>query len=105
MLDQPLAFTADVFAQEQDDLLDLLREMADGFKFLRLDATDEGDALGVFEEVKPFVTETTAHFVGGFQWKLAFLLPGEPNSFEERGILELAAGRATDPHFRRGSDE
>src|SRR5712672_66651 len=79
--------------------------MADGFKFLRLDATDERDALRILEEVEPFVTEAAAHFVGGLQRKLAFLLPCEPNGFEKRGILELAAGGAADPHLRRGGDE
>src|SRR5205085_930251 len=82
MLDQPLAFTADMLAQEHDNLLDLFREMPDGFEPLRFDAADERDALGVFEEVEPFVTEATPHFVGGLQCELAFLLPREPNGFE-----------------------
>ena len=85
--------------------MDLLGEMRDGFEFLRLDAADEGDALRVLEEVEPFVTETTAHFVGSLQRKLALLFPREPEGLEERRILQLAAGNAADPHFGRGRDE
>ena len=53
MFDEPLAFATDVFAQEQDDFLNLFREMPDGLEPLGLDATDEGDALGVLKKWKP----------------------------------------------------
>jgi len=59
---------------------------AHGFEPLWLDAADERDALGVFEEVEPFVTEATPHFRWRLQWELAFLLPRDPNGLEERGF-------------------
>ena len=74
-------------------LLDLVGEMRDGLKSLRLDAADVRDAFRVLEEMKSFVAEPAAHFVGRLQREFAFLLPREPHRFQQRGILKLAAGR------------
>ena len=74
----------DVFAQVHDNLLDLFREMGDGLESLRLDSAEIRDALRILEKVEPLVTKTAAHFIGGLQREFAFLLPREPNRFQQR---------------------
>ena len=88
MRDQLLARAPKVFAKIDDDLLNLVSQVRDGFEPLGFHASDIGDALRILEEVKSFMAELAAHFVGRLQRELPFLHPREPHGFQQGGILE-----------------